>query len=55
MTTPATALLNLLGFITGSALYAMLLAMMASKTPAARTAVADHWLYRTSCPILRTQ
>ncbi len=40
MTTPAAALLNLLGFITGSALYAMLLAMVVSEPHVGR-AVGD--------------
>jgi signal transduction histidine kinase len=41
MTIQAAALLNLLGFITGSALYAMLLAMVVREPRAARIARAD--------------
>jgi signal transduction histidine kinase len=41
MTIQATALLNLLGFITGSALYAMLLAMVLREPRAAHPARAD--------------
>jgi signal transduction histidine kinase len=41
MTTPAAALLNLLGFITGAALYAMLLVMVLREPRVARSAGAD--------------